>query len=46
MSARRQSNAQISLHDTGDTLFSGCDLGTNVGGDLWLVQMVLRRVSM
>jgi hypothetical protein len=35
-----------SLHDTGDTLLSSCDLSSNLGSDLWLVQVVLGRVSM
>lgn len=30
-----------SLHDTGDTLLSSCDLSSNIGSDLWLVQVVL-----
>ena len=34
-------NMQSSLHDTGDTLLSSCDLSSDVGSDLGLVQVVL-----
>ena len=36
-----KSHETDSLHDTGDTLLSSCDLSSNVGSDLGLVQVVL-----
>jgi len=34
-------NMQSSLHDTGDTFLSSCDLSSDVGSNLGLVQVVL-----